>query len=80
MAIGLITHYHENPKDYSAVGPRPHKEVDNNLPHITIQMPVYKESLETVLAPSIKSLKNAMQTYARQGGTFAISSMMTVFE
>ena len=40
-----------------------------NLPHITIQMPVYKESLEAVLAPSIRSLKKAMQTYARQGGT-----------
>ncbi|KAJ3494363.1 hypothetical protein NMY22_g20082 [Coprinellus aureogranulatus] len=32
-------------------------------------MPVYKESLEQVLAPSIRSLKKAMQTYARQGGT-----------
>jgi hypothetical protein len=42
------------------------------LPHITIQMPVYKESLETVLAPSIESLKKAMQTYARQGGTSTI--------
>ncbi|KAJ7479944.1 glycosyl transferase family group 2-domain-containing protein [Mycena galericulata] len=35
-------------------------------------MPVYKESLETVLAPSIESLKKAMQTYARQGGTSTI--------
>lgn len=35
-------------------------------------MPVYKESLEAVLAPSIRSLKKAMQTYARQGGTSTI--------
>jgi hypothetical protein len=35
-------------------------------------MPVYKESLHTVLAPSIESLKKAMQTYARQGGTSTI--------
>ncbi|KAF9561703.1 hypothetical protein CPC08DRAFT_722637 [Agrocybe pediades] len=72
MMIGPIAHYHENSKYYSAVRPRPNKEVDNNLPHITIQMPVYKESLEAVLAPSIRSLKKAMQTYARQGGTSTI--------
>ncbi|EDQ99846.1 uncharacterized protein LACBIDRAFT_192205 [Laccaria bicolor S238N-H82] len=72
MAIGPIAHYHENSKYYSAIKPRPDKELDNNLPHITIQMPVYKESLDAVLAPSIKSLKKAMHTYARQGGTSTI--------
>ncbi|KAH9923868.1 glycosyl transferase family group 2-domain-containing protein [Fomitopsis serialis] len=72
MAIGPIAQYHENSKYYSAVKPRPNKIVDNDLPHITIQMPVYKESLETVLAPSIESIKKAMQTYARQGGTSTI--------
>ena len=35
-------------------------------------MPVYKESLESVLAPSIQSIKKAMKTYARQGGTSTI--------
>lgn len=49
MAIGPIAQYHENSKYYSARKPRPNKAVDNFLPHITIQMPVYKESLETVL-------------------------------
>ncbi|KAF8908094.1 glycosyl transferase family group 2-domain-containing protein [Gymnopilus junonius] len=72
MIVGPIAHYHKNSKYYSANRPPPNKEVDNNLPHITIQMPVYKESLETVLAPSIRSLKKAMQTYARQGGTSTI--------
>ncbi|KAK7689381.1 hypothetical protein QCA50_007173 [Cerrena zonata] len=72
MVIGPIAHYHENSKYYSAIKPRPNKVVDNNLPHITIQMPVYKESLEAVLAPSIESLKKAMQTYSRQGGTSSI--------
>ncbi|EKM53202.1 uncharacterized protein PHACADRAFT_259384 [Phanerochaete carnosa HHB-10118-sp] len=72
MAVGPIAQYHENSKYYSAIPPRPNKMVDNNLPHITIQMPVYKESLEAVLAPSIESLKKAMQTYARQGGTSTI--------
>ncbi|KAI0763980.1 glycosyl transferase family group 2-domain-containing protein [Trametes elegans] len=72
MCIGPIAQFHQNSKYYSAVKPRPNKIIDNNLPHITIQMPVYKESLETVLAPSIESLKKAMQTYARQGGTSTI--------
>ncbi|KAI0746496.1 glycosyl transferase family group 2-domain-containing protein [Daedaleopsis nitida] len=72
MAVGPIAQYHSNSKYYSAVKPAPNRLVDNNLPHITIQMPVYKESLEAVLAPSIESLKKAMQTYARQGGTSTI--------
>ncbi|PFH51644.1 hypothetical protein AMATHDRAFT_191111 [Amanita thiersii Skay4041] len=72
MAFGPIAHYHENSKYYSALKPRANKVVDDALPHITIQMPVYKEGLETVLAPSIESLKKAMQTYARQGGSSSI--------
>jgi len=104
------------------VKPEPNPEIDQNLPHITIEMPVYKESLEETMwvlhfdcgsasksrtrdhgvvfhlplsllcfvvicaltlthahdafidysAPSVYSLKKAMQTYARQGGTSAI--------
>ncbi|KAG6878989.1 hypothetical protein C0992_006047 [Termitomyces sp. T32_za158] len=60
------------PVIYCVSIPKPNPEVDNNLPHITIQMPVYKESLELVIAPSVFSIKKAMQTYARQGGTSAI--------
>jgi cellulose synthase/poly-beta-1,6-N-acetylglucosamine synthase-like glycosyltransferase len=47
-------------------------EPREHLPHVTIQMPVYRESLSAVLAPSIASIKRAMQTYARQGGTSSI--------
>jgi hypothetical protein len=35
-------------------------------------MPVYKESLEQTIAPSVESLKKAVRTYARQGGTSSI--------
>lgn len=49
MAIGPIAQYHSNSMYYSAVKPAPNRLIDNNLPHITIQMPVYKESLEAVL-------------------------------
>jgi len=69
MIIGPIAQYHANSKYYSAIRPRPNPTVDRALPHITIQMPVYKEGLEAVLAPSIQSIKKAMKTYARQGGT-----------
>ncbi|KAA1477055.1 hypothetical protein DENSPDRAFT_867478 [Dentipellis sp. KUC8613] len=72
MAIGPIAQYHRNSKYYSARKPRANKLVDSSLPHITIQMPVYKEGLEGVLAPSIASLKKAMRTYALQGGTSSI--------
>ncbi|KAJ7734659.1 glycosyl transferase family group 2-domain-containing protein [Mycena metata] len=57
---------------YSAVKPAPNPAVDNVLPHITIQCPVYKESLKETIAPSVLSVKKAMQRYARQGGTSAI--------
>ncbi|GLB41071.1 putative glycosyltransferase family 2 protein [Lyophyllum shimeji] len=69
MVLGPIEQYHANSKYYSGIKPRARRAVDDALPHITIQMPVYKEGLANVLAPSIYSLKRAMQTYARQGGT-----------
>jgi len=72
MVFGPVAQYHENSRYYSAVPPRPNKEVDSKLPHITIEMPVYRESLKETIAPSVHSLKKAMQTYARQGGTSAI--------
>ncbi|KAJ7850350.1 glycosyl transferase family group 2-domain-containing protein [Mycena leptocephala] len=72
LVIGPVAQYHENSAYYSAVKPGPNPAVDNNLPHITIQCPVYKESLKDVIAPSVLSVKKAMQTYARQGGTSAI--------
>ncbi|GJJ11705.1 hypothetical protein Clacol_005941 [Clathrus columnatus] len=72
FCIGPVSQYHENSKYYSAVKPAPNKAVDQKLPHITIQMPVYKESLEQTITPSVESLKKAMQTYARQGGTSTI--------
>ncbi|KAK7038697.1 hypothetical protein VNI00_010581 [Paramarasmius palmivorus] len=72
MTIGPIAQFHSNSKYYSAIPPASNKTVDRCLPHITIQMPVYKESLENTLVPSIQSIKRAMQTYARQGGTSSL--------
>ena len=49
LSLGPVAQYHENSMYYSAIKPEANPEVDNNLPHITIQLPVYKESLETVM-------------------------------
>ncbi|TVY55817.1 hypothetical protein LCER1_G005121 [Lachnellula cervina] len=58
-----------NSKFYSGKAP---PRLDRNLtplPHITIQMPVYKEGLTAVIKPTIISLKAAISTYELQGGT-----------
>ena len=49
QAIGPVSQYHQNSKYYSAIKPVANPAVDNNLPHITIQMPVYKESLKKTM-------------------------------
>ena len=48
-SIGPVAQFHENSKYYSAVPPAPNKLVDENLPHMTIEMPVYKESLSETM-------------------------------
>ncbi|EIM84964.1 uncharacterized protein STEHIDRAFT_140454 [Stereum hirsutum FP-91666 SS1] len=70
--LGPVAQYHENSRYYSAVKPSANKDIDSHLPHITIELPVYKESLDSTISPSVQSLKKAMQTYARQGGTSTI--------
>jgi hypothetical protein len=57
----------ENSRYYSAMLPR--RLESRPLPHITIQCPVYKEGLKSVIAPTVKSIKQAMSTYELQGGS-----------
>ncbi|SNX86117.1 uncharacterized protein MEPE_04826 [Melanopsichium pennsylvanicum] len=52
---------------YSGEKPVP-LPIDVQLPSITIQVPVYKESLEGVIAPTILDMKKAMKKYELQGG------------
>lgn len=49
MVIGPVAQFHENSKYYSAIPPKQNKIVDEALPHVTIQMPVYKESLKETM-------------------------------
>lgn len=61
----------QNSKYYSAKAPRRLRPETNGgtLPHMTIQIPVYKEGLKSVIAPTIQSVKEAISRYEMQGGT-----------
>lgn len=65
--FGPISQYHANSAFYSAIPPP--RDYSTDLLPISVQMPVYKESLEQVIMPTIESLKKAMTTFERQGGT-----------
>lgn len=61
----------ENSRYYSGKAPRRiHRDTFGKpLPHVTIQMPVYKEGLRGVIEPTVRSVKAAISTYELQGGT-----------
>lgn len=65
--IGPIQHLTKNSKYFSATPPP--RLRTKTLPHITIQCPVYKESLEAVIQPTVRSIKKAISTYELQGGS-----------
>ncbi|KAJ9155187.1 Glycosyltransferase family 2 protein [Pleurostoma richardsiae] len=65
--FGPIRQLTINSKFYSA---RPPPRLQRStLPHVTVQCPVYKEGLAGVIAPTVKSIKQAMSTYELQGGS-----------
>jgi hypothetical protein len=49
FSIGPVAQYYENSRYYSAIKPEADTEVDSALPHVTIELPVYKESLEQTM-------------------------------
>jgi membrane glycosyltransferase len=68
--FGPTSQVKKNSKFYSGKAPRRlHREGRTSLPHVTIQMPVYKEGLKHVIEPTILSVKAAISTYELQGGT-----------
>ena len=65
--FGPISQLHGNSKFFSAkTSPRLY---GTQLPHVTIQCPVYKEGLEGVILPTVRSIKQCISTYEMQGGT-----------
>lgn len=67
--VGPIGHIRSNSKTYSGAAPRRLVRDRHRLPHVTIQMPVYKEGLDAVIRPTVTSVKAAISTYEMQGGT-----------
>lgn len=67
--FGPISQMNTNSKFYSGVPPKRLTQEAGPLPHVTIQMPVYKEGLGPVIEPTIHSMKAAMSTYEMQGGS-----------
>ncbi|TKA62125.1 hypothetical protein B0A49_11583, partial [Cryomyces minteri] len=67
QCIGPVRQMTQNSRYYSALLPR--RIQGRQLPHITIQCPVYKEGLSSVIAPTVKSIKQAISTYELQGGS-----------
>ncbi|KAF2083424.1 hypothetical protein K490DRAFT_76563 [Saccharata proteae CBS 121410] len=65
--IGPVQQMQTNSRYYSAK--LPVRITGRQLPHITIQCPVYKEGLASVIAPTVKSIKAAISTYELQGGS-----------
>ncbi|PMD21641.1 hypothetical protein NA56DRAFT_625597 [Hyaloscypha hepaticicola] len=62
----------KNTKYHSAIKPKSSRYRDYELPHITIQMPVYKEGLRGVIVPTIISVMAAIEEYEKQGGTASV--------
>lgn len=65
--LGPIRHLEYNSRHYSGELP-PRLPTGTHLPNVTIQCPVYKEGLHSVIKPTVRSIQAAMTTYERQGG------------
>jgi hypothetical protein len=69
QVFGPISQLNVNSKFYSGKKFRRLSRCQQTLPHVTIQMPVYKEGLIGVISLTIVSLKAAISAYELQGGT-----------
>ncbi|KAI1392627.1 glycosyl transferase family group 2-domain-containing protein [Hypoxylon trugodes] len=65
--FGPIRQLTVNSKYFSAIPP-PRLRTPT-LPHVTVQCPVYKEGLQAVIQPTVRSIKQAISTYELQGGS-----------
>lgn len=70
--FGPLSAANTNSVFYSAKPPKVGRHKDYELPHVTIQMPVYKEGLKGVIMPTIESCMAAVRYYEQRGGTASI--------
>jgi uncharacterized membrane protein len=70
QAVGPIKTLKTNSRFYSPVAPdlKIAYSLGFEPPRVTIQMPIYTESLEGVIKPTISSLKTAISHYESHGG------------
>ena len=68
--FGPITALFTNTRFFSSNGPNLKQAYDQGFspPRVTIQMAVYKESLELVVIPTVRSLMAAVSDYELKGG------------
>lgn len=67
QTIGPVNQVEANSRTYS--GTKTARLSKSALPHVTIQCPVYKEGLWSVIDPTMASLRLAISTYEMQGGS-----------
>lgn len=69
--IGPIGGVHTNSRYFSAHKPCLKRAYADGFvpPKITIQMPVYKEGMDSVIIPTVRSLQSAMSYYESHGGS-----------
>lgn len=72
--VGPIGGLTTNSRTFSCIKPNLRQAYNLGFepPHITIQMPVYKEGMESVIIPTVKSLQAAISYYESRGGTASI--------
>ena len=67
--IGPVNQILSNSRSYSGIRSKRLNADKQQLPHVTVQCPVYKEGLDTVIEPTMVSIRQAISTYEMQGGT-----------
>jgi hypothetical protein len=72
--FGPIGGVNSNSRSFSGKKPSLRRAYQDGFqpPHITIQMPVYKEGLEGVIVPTVNSLKAAISYYESRGGMLSV--------
>ncbi|KAK5552879.1 hypothetical protein LTR46_008954 [Exophiala xenobiotica] len=65
--FGPVNQMDSNSRTFSGV--RSKRLETESLPHVTVQCPVYKEGLWSVIDPTMVSIREAISTYEMQGGS-----------
>ncbi|KAK6068055.1 glycosyltransferase family 2 protein [Seiridium cupressi] len=78
--LGPVTEITQgNSHFYSSRAPNRKRHPNIEWPHITIQMPVYKEGLKGVIIPTLNSVLAAIRHYENLGGTASVFVCVRMF-